>query len=40
MCPDGPDKKLMGKVMGALNKAHGGEFDNKQASGWVKEALS
>jgi len=40
VCPDGPDKKLMGKVMGALNKAHGGEFDNKQASGWVKEALS
>ena len=39
-CPDGPDKKLMGKVMGALNKAHGGEFDNKDASGWVKEMLA
>ena len=39
-CPDGPDKSKMGKVMGALNKAHGGEFDNKDASGWVKEMLS
>ena len=39
VCPDGPDKKMMGKVMGALNKAHGGEFDNKSASGWVKEML-
>ena len=40
VCPDGPDKKMMGKVMGALNKAHGGEFDNKSASGWVKEMLA
>lgn len=39
-CPDGPSMKLMGKVMGALNKAHGGEFDNKAASGWVREMLS
>ena len=39
-CPDGPDKKLMGKVMGALMKAHKGEFDGKQANHWVKEALA
>ena len=39
-CPDGPDKKLMGKVMGALMKAHKGEFDGKQANVWVKEALA
>ena len=38
-CPDGPDKKLMGKVMGALMKAHKGEFDGKRANVWVKEAL-
>jgi len=38
-CPDGPDKKLMGKVMGALMKAHKGEFDGKAANVWVKEAL-
>ncbi|KAL1512209.1 hypothetical protein AB1Y20_005472 [Prymnesium parvum] len=38
-CPEGPDKKLMGKVMGALMKAHKGEFDGKQANVWVKEAL-
>merc|ERR1712048_266512 len=29
-CPDGPDPKLMGKVMGALMAAHKGEFDGKQ----------
>ena len=40
VCPDGPSMKLMGKVMGALNKAHGGEFDNKDASVWVKEMLN
>jgi len=39
VCPNGPDKKMMGKVMGALNKAHGGEFDNKDASQWVREML-
>ena len=39
VCPDGPDKKQMGKVMGALNKAHKGEFDNKEAGVWVKEML-
>lgn len=39
-CPDGANMKMMGKVMGALNKAHGGEFDNKDASVWVKEMLS
>eukprot|EP00966_Prymnesium_polylepis_P326920 7382795-Prymnesium_polylepis.1 len=38
-CPDGPDKKLMGRVMGALMKAHKGEFDGKRANVWVKEAL-
>jgi uncharacterized protein YqeY len=38
-CPDGPDKKLMGKVMGALMKAHKGEFDGKAANVWVKEML-
>ena len=36
-CPDGPDKKLMGKVMGALMKAHKGEFDGKVANKWVGE---
>ena len=30
-CPDGADKKMMGKVMGALMKAHKGEFDGKAA---------
>ena len=39
-CPDGPDKKLMGKVMGALMKAHKGEFDGKVANKWVAEMLS
>ena len=38
-CPDGPDKKLMGKVMGALMKAHKGEFDGKVANKWVGEML-
>ena len=32
VCPDGPNMKMMGKVMGAINKAHGGglkpEFSN------------
>jgi len=40
VCPDGPDKKLMGKVMGALMKAHRGEFDGKEANKWVGEMLS
>ena len=39
-CPDGPDKKLMGKVMGALMKAHKGEFDGKVANKWVGEMLA
>ena len=39
-CPNGPDKKLMGKVMGALMKAHKGEFDGKEANKWVGEMLS
>jgi len=39
-CPDGPDKKLMGKVMGALMKEHKGEFDGKEANKWVAEMLS
>ena len=40
VCPDGPDKKLMGKVMGALMKAHKGEFDGKEANKWVGEMLT
>ena len=40
VCPDGPDKKLMGKVMGALMKSHKGEFDGKVANKWVGEMLS
>ena len=40
VCPAGPDKKLMGKVMGALMKAHKGEFDGKIANKWVGEMLS
>lgn len=39
-CPDGPDKSKMGMVMGKLMAAHKGEFDGKQASKWVSEALS
>ena len=39
-CPDGPDKKLMGKVMGALMKKHKGEFDGKAANKWVGEMLA
>jgi len=38
-CPDGPDKSKMGQVMGALMKAHKGEFDGKQANKWVAEML-
>ena len=33
-------KKLMGKVMGALMRAHKGEFDGKVANKWVGEMLS
>ena len=40
VCPDGPDKKLMGKVMGALMKKHRGEFDGKEANKWVGEMLT
>ena len=32
VCPDGPDKRQMGKVMGALMKAHKGEFEGKVAN--------
>ena len=39
-CPDGADKKMMGKVMGALMKAHKGEFDGKEANPWVNEMLA
>lgn len=39
-CPDGADKKLMGKVMGALMKAHKGEFDGKEANPWVSQMLA
>ena len=39
-CPDGADKKMMGKVMGALMKAHKGEFDGKEANPWVVEMLA
>ena len=39
-CPDGADKKLMGKVMGALMKAHKGEFDGKEANPWVAQMLA
>jgi hypothetical protein len=38
-CPDGPDKSKMGQVMGALMKAHKGEFDGKEANKWVAEML-
>ena len=40
VCPDGPDKSKMGQVMGKLMAAHKGEFDGKDASKWVGEALS
>jgi uncharacterized protein YqeY len=40
VCPDGPDKKLMGKVMGALMRSHKGEFDGKEANKWVGEMLT
>ena len=39
-CPDGADKKMMGKVMGALRKAHKGEFDGKEANPWVNGMLA
>ena len=39
-CPGGADKKMMGKVMGALMKAHKGEFDGKEANVWVGEMLA
>ena len=39
-CPDGADKKMMGKVMGALMKAHKGEFDGKEANKWVGDMLT
>ena len=39
-CPDGADKKMMGKVMGALMRAHKGEFDGKAANKWVGEMLA
>ena len=40
VCGDTPDKSKMGQVMGALMKAHRGEFDGKVANGWVKDMLS
>ena len=39
-CPDGPDKKQMGKVMGALMREHKGEFDAKEANKWVMAMLA
>lgn len=39
VCPDGPDKSQMGKVMGSLMASHKGQFDGKAASKWVAEAL-
>ena len=32
--------KQMGVVMGALKAKYGGDFDAKQASAWIKSALS
>ena len=40
VCPDGPDRKMMGKVMGALMREHKGQFDGKVANKWVGEMLA